>query len=361
MDKAKRQSNIELLRIMTMCGVIVLHYNNATIGGGLAYAQGINLVILYYLESLFACAVNLFVLISGYFMYTKQKRTLDKPFELLVQVILFGEIFYLLLLLVQHEPFKINDFLKRLIPSNWFVILYITIYFVSPFLNLAIQKIKEDGLLTKFMVILILLFSIYPTCVDALGEITRKEYVGLSSIGMYGSQLGYSIINFSLMYIIGAYLRKNPDTDSNIKHIARILMVAAILTVWAFINDRTGFSTERSAWEYCNPLVIYMAVEIFRLFSNIDIGQKRFINRFAEASFTVYLLHNKFLKFLRIPQFVLKMPIIMLLHILISVLLIYTVCVVIYYAYSKSIPPILNSLYNKFPVFKKGILENEWR
>lgn len=91
------------------------------------------------------------------------------------------------------------------------------------------------------------------------------------------------------------------------------------------------------------------------------IGQKRFINRFAEASFTVYLLHNKFLKFLRIPQFVLKMPIIMLLHILISVLLIYTVCVVIYYAYSKSIPPILNSLYNKFPVFKKGILENEWR
>ena len=30
MDKAKRQSNIELLRIMTMCGVIVLHYNNAT-------------------------------------------------------------------------------------------------------------------------------------------------------------------------------------------------------------------------------------------------------------------------------------------------------------------------------------------
>lgn len=176
-----------------------------------------------------------------------------------------------------------------------------------------------------------------------------------------GVTRGYSIINFSLMYIIGAYLRENPDTDSNIKHIARILMVATILTVWAFINDKTGFSTERSAWEYCNPLVIYMAIEIFRLFSNIDIGQRRFINWFAEASFTVYLLHNKFLKFLRIPQFVLKTPIIMLLHILISVLLIYAVCVVIYYAYSKSVPKILNSLYNKFPVFKKDILENEWR
>ena len=33
MDKAKRQSNIELLRIIAICGVIVLHYNNVTIGG----------------------------------------------------------------------------------------------------------------------------------------------------------------------------------------------------------------------------------------------------------------------------------------------------------------------------------------
>lgn len=34
MEKAERQSNIELLRILTMCGVVILHYNNKTIGGG---------------------------------------------------------------------------------------------------------------------------------------------------------------------------------------------------------------------------------------------------------------------------------------------------------------------------------------
>lgn len=33
MEKAERQSNIELLRILTMCGVVILHYNNKTIGG----------------------------------------------------------------------------------------------------------------------------------------------------------------------------------------------------------------------------------------------------------------------------------------------------------------------------------------
>lgn len=32
-DKTQRQSNIELLRIMAMLGVIILHYNNPQMGG----------------------------------------------------------------------------------------------------------------------------------------------------------------------------------------------------------------------------------------------------------------------------------------------------------------------------------------
>ena len=34
MERAERQSNIELLRILTMCGVVILHYNIDTMGGG---------------------------------------------------------------------------------------------------------------------------------------------------------------------------------------------------------------------------------------------------------------------------------------------------------------------------------------
>lgn len=73
MDKAKRQSNIELLRIMTMCGVIVLHYNNATIGEGLAYAQGINLVIFTILKVfLHVRLICLFLLVD--ILCTQSKR-----------------------------------------------------------------------------------------------------------------------------------------------------------------------------------------------------------------------------------------------------------------------------------------------
>ena len=165
MDKNKKQSNIELLRILAMCGVIILHYNNATIGGGLAYAQGINLYILYCFESLFACAVNLFVIICGYFMCTKSKRTLDKPFELLIQVVLFSELFYFLSVFMHHKQVNVKHVLGGLVPANWFVILYITLYVVSPFFNMVIEKIESNGMFKRCVAILVLLFSVYPTLV----------------------------------------------------------------------------------------------------------------------------------------------------------------------------------------------------
>ena len=65
MDKKRdRESNIELLRILAMIGVILLHYNNPSIGGGLSFVNNgsINYWFLNIVESLFICAVDLFIL-----------------------------------------------------------------------------------------------------------------------------------------------------------------------------------------------------------------------------------------------------------------------------------------------------------
>lgn len=43
-----RESGIELLRIFTMFGVIILHYNNPSIGGALSLTYGVNKYILYF-------------------------------------------------------------------------------------------------------------------------------------------------------------------------------------------------------------------------------------------------------------------------------------------------------------------------
>lgn len=91
--QGKRQSNVELLRIMAMIGVIVLHYiaepgeilANVTIGGGKIY--GIALI-----NSICVCAVDLFIFISGYFMWKANVISIKKPVQLLTEVIIFQEI-----------------------------------------------------------------------------------------------------------------------------------------------------------------------------------------------------------------------------------------------------------------------------
>lgn len=337
--KAERQSNIELLRILAIMGVVILHYNNPLIGGGIGYAQNAesaNLYVLYVLESLFACAVDLFMIISGYFMCQGKKHSLWKTVELIVQVMVFSVLTYVVRTLLHHESLSIKSLLISLLPKNYFVILYCGVYILSPFINKLIDQLSPKGL-RKLTFILILLFAVYPTVVDVLSEVTGKEFVGLSSIGMYGSQWGYTIVNFLMMYIIGAWLRKGEVHTQSWgagKLVTALLGCVAMLTLWTLVNDRTGYKTERSAWEYCNPVLIIEAVVILRLFLKVDIGARPVINRLAGGAFTVFLLHGVFIGHLGIERYVTGNVLIMLLHMLGSAIGIYLVCWCVYFVYN---------------------------
>lgn len=130
-----RDSNIELLRILAIMGVVVLHYNNWNIGGGLRYVEAgsVNQTVLIILESVFICAVNLFMLITGFFSCTSQKRNLSKVLMLLLQVSVFRMIRYLK---TTGEVISGSGFLLILLPVNYFVILYTAVYLISPYVNL---------------------------------------------------------------------------------------------------------------------------------------------------------------------------------------------------------------------------------
>jgi peptidoglycan/LPS O-acetylase OafA/YrhL len=83
-----RNSNIELLRIITILGVFFLHLYNPLIGGGIKLCNSqINEFLLRILESQFVCSVNLFILISGFFLSKQKGLHIVKPIKLLVQVI----------------------------------------------------------------------------------------------------------------------------------------------------------------------------------------------------------------------------------------------------------------------------------
>lgn len=353
--KRERNSNIELLRILTMLGVIILHYNNISIGGGLSFVDGdsINKYVLYFLESLAACGVNLFVFITGYYLCTSFKRDIWKPIDLVIEVIIINFVAYFIRMGCGAQMLSIKDIVAACIPSNWFVILYVALYFLSLFLNAAIDWIctHKNGRIQyrNILLVLIVLFSVWPTLVDVLGEVSNREWLGLSTVGMYGSQYGYSIVNFSLAYCVGAYLRMNKKKTVKKRYL--VLAISAntvVITTWALINDMIGYGMERSAWEYCNPLIILNSVLIFKLFEEINIPNSSIINHLAKASFTAYLLHNYFLPYIAIEKAVKANVLIMCVHMLASTVCIYMLAWIVFEIYHRIINPILTMCRKKF-------------
>lgn len=346
--KRERSSNIELLRILAISGVIVLHLNNPLAGGGLTYVDkgSPNYYGMYFFESLFACAVDLFILISGYFLCKSSKRNLWKAMELIVQVMLFSLLIYGARVAVGKMDFSVKHLVGALIPSNYFVILYVTTFLISPFVNVIFQKVNQKTL-KQFLLVAILLFSVYPTLVDILGAVKGEAIGGLSSIGMYGSQWGYSIVNFLLMYCVGAYIRFYGVAVKNNKFGVLLLLNTIILTLWAVVNDRIGYLTERTAWEYCNPLLIVNAATIFILFSRWNMNTSKIINILAKAGFTVYLTHGYILKFVNVNWAVHQNIFVMILHLVIAACIIYLSGFVIWIVYDKVTRPIYNLLERK--------------
>lgn len=276
------------------------------------------------------------MIISAYFMASSNKRDLWKPIQLLAQVIIFSVSKYTLISIIECN-FSIRGLLGAFIPSNYFVILYTVVFIISPYINLIFEHL-DSRKRKLFICTLILLFSVYPTIVDILIEVTKHSFNGLSSIGMYGSQYGYSIVNFTLCYCIGAYIRFESERISKVntsKLVAGIFTCVTVMTIWSAMNDRIGYFTEKTAWEYCNPLVIMSAVYAFLLFKRINIKNSKLINSLAKGSFTVYLLHINLVTHVGVKLFVNNNIIFLILHMALSSVLIYFVCWIVYLIYSK--------------------------
>ena len=325
--KLTRQSGIELLRIYAILSVIILHYFNYSIGGGAKYIQGTISVFVWHLFLTLAfCAVDLFVMISGFFLSMNLKRSFGKIIFLLFEASVLRIILYIVNSLLYSETITAAGIVRAALIYGYFIVFYSIVYLLSPLINIGFNRLDEKNE-KKAVILLFVLFSVVPAAAAVLSSysVLGSDWTGICTITAKGSMEGYSIVNFFLCYVIGGHIRHQKNKCSRKKVLFLFAFNTVALLIWGYINWQ-------SAYTYDNPLVVLEAAFLLVLFKDLKFRSK-IINELASSGFTCYLVHRIMLDYIAIEKYASKSWYILLLHLLLSSVAIYCICYVIHKIY----------------------------
>ena len=285
MKKQSRNLGIDLLRVISMLGVVVLHVMGH--GGVLKLCQTpLKFSLAWLLEILAFPAVNCFVLISGYIGYRggkvfpKLKNILSLFFTVLFYSVVIGGVFMALGL----REFSVEEVLKCLQPTTkgtyWFFSSYVGLFLLSPFINMLVHRSN-----LKQAVIFLLVFFTF-----SLVSVRQDTFDLLD---------GYSVIWMALVYAVGGILKKYDLTKLFSRWVWLLLVVAAWLVTWAtkvgFYYSTVPFWQEQhgNLVNYTSPTIVLMAIGLLAVFSSVrfSVGQK-VLSFFSVSAFSVYLIHD---------------------------------------------------------------------
>ena len=207
MTPKKREVNLELLRIIAMLMVISLHYlgkgntmSAGAAGVSMTDANFINEVLAWSLEALSYGAVNLYIMISGYFLINSAVR-MEKVWKLIVQVLFYSVGIFLIFLVAGKIPGDMQGSFYHygvmLFPFTsqhyWFASIYLILYLLAPFMAIGLRK--TDKKQTFGLVIILLL------CFSRLLKFIFPNMV-------MHDETGYGIIWMTVVFVIAVYIRR---------------------------------------------------------------------------------------------------------------------------------------------------------
>ena len=310
----KRKSNFELLRIFLIIMVLTVHYLAGGTGGALKYTQEgtINYYMIHLIMAICIIAVNTFVIITGYFMCSKKSIKISKILKLYAMSAFYGIIIFGILLIIGKVEFNFDNIIYfiKTITDVWFLLIYSILYLLIPFINKLINSISKKNF--KILLgILIFFFSIWPS----VWTNTTVQDTGLG------------IINFIMLYLIGSYIKMYVN-DKNVKNKSIIVFIVIIL-----INSILEIALDR-AIHYNFITNIIAATALFLVFKDIKLKDNKVINKLASYTFAVYVIHaNSFImnsiyrEILKTTEFYNSN--FLIIHMIISVLIIYVICIII--------------------------------
>ena len=193
-----RESNMELLRLLSMLLVLIIHANTAfdpwPIGREDIMSAPVHCFFRFLVESLSVVCVNAFILLSGWFSI---KFSFKRLFSFIFQVLFFSLVLALLPSRNGQGAHLFFDIFT--LNQYWFVKAYIILFLLSPVLNLFAEQASR----IVFRNVLIAFFVMQ----------TLFSYIS-NSIWFDD---GFSPIPFIGLYLLSRYIRIHKPSFSSLK------------------------------------------------------------------------------------------------------------------------------------------------
>lgn len=290
-ERKERNNGIDFLRILAMIAVVTLHVLN--FGGLLNNAVPLtsNYEVAWFLETVCYCAVDVYVLITG-FVYAGRKTSGAKLLVLWLTVLFYSALIPIVLYIIGYAIPKvilISSFFPIMRRRYWFFNAYFALFLFIPTCNVIANR-KET--LIKTLLIAFVLFSVASTLsVD---------------IDLFHTNGGSSFLWFLNLYLCGAYIRiYGLPKWLSVKNAAIVFLVCILLMfgvnnlILLVSNRILGRYLTWIFYSYASPLFYIGAICVVAVFSRLEIksdSTKRVIQFVSPLTFGVYLIHEN-------PQF----------------------------------------------------------
>lgn len=292
--RRKRQANFELLRILAMCMIVAMHY---LLKGGILLPLSENGSpvnhVAWLIEAFCIVAVNVYVLISGYFLVEAEWKA-SRLVSLVMQVFVYSvgiPAVCLALDIGTVREWGIYQWINAVLPLQtehyWFATAYVLMYLFAPVLAAGVKKLSKRQL--QVIIGLLLLFF-------SVGK-------SLSPVLLATDRYGYDFGWFLCLFLVAAYIRLYGIPVYEKKPWGIWIYFGSVLGIWG-ISSISGYLSRRGLpfayytdMPYCYNyfLTLIGSVALFYVFSYIRIPEGRVssgICRIAGYTFGVYLLHE---------------------------------------------------------------------
>lgn len=282
-DIKERQSNLEVLRIISMVLIVAHHFqldrDFERDENGLS-VHPMNEFTLNLLHSGGKVGVNIFMLLSGYFLKDQgvKPKALIKTWVQTIMwshIILFAEFF--------RRPLYTHDYLYGLFPvmsySYWYVSAYFTVMLLSPIITHTVSHASDLRLILLLVTMFVTMSVLdWPDC-TAYCNIMWLVFVSL---------LGASLKRFERL-----------KESITLKFCASALILSlfcSISSIYYFITYPTSNYAQRYGgyaltFDIRSPMSLILSVLAFLVATKTSI-QSCYVNAVAGCTFGVYLIHE---------------------------------------------------------------------